>query len=151
MKTFIYPLRVLYIVNYNNGQYQGALSFVNLTTKEQASTLTVGNGPWGIAQNPEGTKLYVSNSYDNTVSVNHYLGDDYKNIRKISVVVRNDDDDKYYATPVAASQDGQLQLGIGIVNATTITLWREAGGGFDANTFDSTSYNRGWVTIEYGF
>ena len=31
--------------------------------------MTVGNGPWGVAVSPDGTKAYVSNTFSNTTSV----------------------------------------------------------------------------------
>jgi len=34
-------------------------------------------------------------------------------------------------------------------NATEVTIQRETGGVFDSVDFNSTSFNRGWVTIQY--
>jgi hypothetical protein len=84
---------------------------------------------------------------DATVSVAH--GVTYANIRHISAMLRNDADTGKY--PV-----GQIDIGVAgleiyfdTVTSTNVVLARQTGGPFDSTDFDSTSYNRGWITIIY--
>jgi hypothetical protein len=68
-------------------------------------------------------------------------------IRRIGALIRNDADTVYYPIDV---NDGYTDAeGAISVNATNITLARRTGGKFDSTDFDSTSYNRGWVTVDY--
>ena len=82
---------------------------------------------------------------DSTVSVAHGLT--YSKIRGItSVAIRNDAD-----TGVAQLQvetPGTL-AGSARYDATNIILTRLAGSAFDSVNYDSTSYNRGWILIQY--
>jgi hypothetical protein len=75
-----------------------------------------------------------------TVDIAHGLSD-FKKVRSISVIVRNDDDDEYW--DLLAS--GQISF----ADATNVRLTRTTAGTFDSVDFDSTSYNRGWITIHY--
>lgn len=53
--------------------------------------------------------------------------------------------------PIWSAATGSANDPGGIVNAgtTNIGLSRRTGGFFDATDFDATSYNRGWIKIEY--
>ena len=44
---------------------------------------------------------------------------------------------------------GAPQGGVGQTDATNVVLHRLTGGTYDNTFYDSTSYNRGWVVIEY--
>lgn len=68
---------------------------------------------------------------------------EWKTIRTINVIIRNDLDNNYYS--LGDSAEGEIS-GFG---ATTVDLARTAAGFFDSVNFDSTSYNRGWITITY--
>ena len=74
------------------------------------------------------------------VAVAHGIAD-FKKIRGVEIVIRNDADDVYYSSQVNVYND--------YINATNIGLQRVVSGTFDAATFDSTSYNRGWIVISY--
>ncbi len=74
----------------------------------------------------------------------------YKNIRSVSVIIRDDTDAVYtpfdridYSTGV--NESGSV-LSIG---STNIQLARTDLRFFDTTAYDSTSYNRGFVTITY--
>jgi len=85
---------------------------------------------------------------DDTVVVAHGLSN-YKKIRSVSVVIRDDNDVNYFdfASTVTA---GFAPCGaINGITVTSITLFRYNLGTFKSNDFDSTSYNRGWITIQY--
>lgn len=89
---------------------------------------------------------------DTTVSVNVAHGlSDYKKIRSISVVVRNDTDTTYNTMNYMAAAGTNPQLGVSGISTTDITLIRATGSDFDNAAYDSTSYNRGWVTVTYEF
>lgn len=83
---------------------------------------------------------------DATKSVAHGL--DVTKIFSITSMIRNDDDTSHYpltrgaaGTPV----DGSIES----IDATNVNLARSSSGAYDGTDFDSTSYNRGWIQIEY--
>jgi len=88
-----------------------------------------------------------------SVSVAHGLAD-YKKIRSVSGIIRNDTDTRSYAI---GSHDNGVSFypayGISPVGTpgidTDITIVRDTSGIFDSVDFNSTSYNRGWITIIY--
>lgn len=84
------------------------------------------------------------------VTVAHGLGD-WKKTRRISVIIRNDGDDSYYSFGDCLNVIDPQHLVRNIyIDATNVTLTRDADGVFDAATFDTAaSYNRGWITITY--
>jgi hypothetical protein len=89
---------------------------------------------------------------DSTTDVNvaHGLsGGTYQKIRSISVIIRDDNDVGYYPLMSVASEANVVGGGATSFGATNIVLTRDTGGVFDAVGFDSTSFNRGWITIWY--
>lgn len=75
----------------------------------------------------------------------------FGNIRNIEGVIRNDAANTAYASGTIDSS-GNIQWTVVSYDATNITLRRRpaAGGGiFDSTDFDSTSFNRGWLIIDY--
>lgn len=69
------------------------------------------------------------------------------NIRIVTAIIRDDaDSSKYtlYGSSVTGSLGGYIE-----VNATYVNLFRTTGGIFDSTTYDSTSYNRGWIWVFY--
>lgn len=79
------------------------------------------------------------------VSVAHGLT--FTNIRAISVIIRNDANTDYYDFPMY-DQTG-TNVGSAKAVAASITLSKSSAGFFDSVDFNSTSYNRGWITITY--
>ena len=77
---------------------------------------------------------------DLTNTIEHLLG---KVIRSVTVIIRKDDDITYYDL---LSKDANAFTSL---NESYINLARSPGGFFDSTDFDSTSFNRGWVTIFY--
>ena len=78
------------------------------------------------------------------VSVNHGLSaTEWKTIRAVHMIIRNDNDDTYYQPDFGTG--GYIRFW----GATAFTPTRVAAGQFDSTSFDSTSYNRGWLTFEY--
>jgi hypothetical protein len=71
-------------------------------------------------------------------------------IRSVQAVIRNDTDTtRYPVTPGPISTAAEVNAYIYDISATDIQLLRKTAGVFDTTAFDSTSYNRGWVTITY--
>ncbi|GAH69181.1 unnamed protein product, partial [marine sediment metagenome] len=66
----------------------------------------------------------------------------------IIVLIRNDENTSYLPligdALFAGVADGNI-----LINSTNIVLTRKAGALFDSEDFDSTDYNRGWITINY--
>ena len=86
---------------------------------------------------------------DATKSVAHGLT--LSKIVGVSAIIRNDAGSIHY--PLLVGRDvAAANIGAGnvsYVGAATVALYRATGGTFDASTFDSTSYNRGWVIVDY--
>lgn len=76
---------------------------------------------------------------DSSKNVNHGLT--LSKIRDVSIMIRQDDTLQSIPLITAGS--------VSLINATLITLFRIAADTFDSPAFDSTSFNRGWITIRY--
>jgi hypothetical protein len=82
--------------------------------------------------------------------VPHGLGANYKKIRSVSVVIRDDSDTGYYPLDSINLVSNGLTNGTAAdLDSTNITLYRFDGGLFEDTDFDSTGYNRGFVTVIY--
>ena len=83
---------------------------------------------------------------DVTVAVNVAHGLTLAKIRGITVIIRADSDTVRHDFPkpigVAATEGSEA-------NVNNIVLIRATGGFFDTTTYDSTSFNRGWVIITH--
>lgn len=82
-----------------------------------------------------------------SVSVAHGLT--LANIRVVNAMVRSDTDISYFSLTPGSITAGPPDGYIASVSATHVTLNRLTGGGYDSTSFDSTSFNRGWITITY--
>lgn len=78
---------------------------------------------------------------------------DWENIISVYVIIRNDADSSHYPLNTTTSTSDALPVGgVGAISSGlggTIRLVRTTGGFFDSTDFDSTSYNRGWLTVMY--
>ena len=82
------------------------------------------------------------------VSVAHGLT--LSKIRSVNGIIRNDADTFYYSVSSRDIASETAEVQITYIDATNVVLDRAASPGiFDAVAFDSTSYNRGWITIWY--
>lgn len=82
-------------------------------------------------------------------TVAHGMGADWKKIRSVTMVIRRDDDVRYYVSPMTS--DGMVNhIGYQYFDATDIYLIRVTASMFDNNNFEDTGYNRGWVTLWCG-
>lgn len=96
----------------------------------------------------------------NVVYIAHGLPD-WKKIRSISAVIRNDSDTEYYMLGLDDNSDVGSTSGTGSVlgpgssngfnSENIIRLGRTTSGRYDGTDFDSTSFNRGWVTVTYEY
>jgi hypothetical protein len=84
-----------------------------------------------------------------SITVAHSLSaTEWKTIRSLGAIIRNDADTTYYifSGPGGSNpQDGTIVS----FNSTNVNLGRNTGGIYNSTSFDSTSYNRGWVTFWY--
>ncbi len=87
---------------------------------------------------------------DTDVSVTITHGLIQENIRSVSGMIRGDLGVGSFI-PIDGVDAGTSNAwgGYGGILATNIILTRLTGGPFDDTDFDSTSYNRGWITIQY--
>lgn len=83
------------------------------------------------------------------VPVSGWGASDYKRIRQVKAVIRNDGDATYYDidTNIGGTRAGaidRINTSVGYVIVSRIT-----GGSFDNASFTSIGFNRGWMTIWY--
>lgn len=88
---------------------------------------------------------------DTYSDVAHGLAD-FKKIRTVTIHILNDADDEIVnlmtsGIDIVTRQDPLG--GIYEINSTNVRLGRIINGDFDNTNFNATSFNRGWVTIEY--
>jgi hypothetical protein len=86
---------------------------------------------------------------DSTALVSIAHGLDVTKIRNVSVTIRHDNNLQYYTLPVYNDSAADIDAYLGASTTTDIVIFRRATGIFDSANFDSTSYNRGWITIAY--
>ena len=90
-----------------------------------------------------------------SITVAHGLvGDLWKNIRSVDIVIRNDSGgtDTYYTDSSEQTSGAAADAGVEVekIDATNVTVKRATGGTFDSTLFDTDSnYNRGWITVWY--
>lgn len=70
-------------------------------------------------------------------------------IRSITGIIRTDADDFYLPITTGQPLGTATVACAAVADATNIQLQREPGGMFDNANYDSTSFNRGWITITY--
>jgi len=87
------------------------------------------------------------------IKVNHGLeySDTWKGTRSTALTVRNDADTVYFGDNHSKSATHMTNVDIAVSGITSkkVVLIRKGGGSFDSSDFDSTSYNRGWITVWY--
>jgi len=79
-----------------------------------------------------------------TITVTHGLT--LAKIRQVNALIRRDDDASYFSFLLGESVTEQNNIQ---ALASNIQLTRAVGGQFDNVNFNSTSFNRGWITITY--
>jgi len=81
-----------------------------------------------------------------SVNIAHGLGSPGK-IRNLYAIVRRDNDAEHIPINFCDA-NGVMNGRIGRYS-DNINVWRRAGGSFDSSNFTASSFNRGWITIEY--
>ena len=113
----------------------GIVDFENLNRLQKTKTVEIGD--WDMDTNAD-------------VQVSHGL--DRRYIRGVQVIVRTDAGEgggNYYNLNMVQSTSQNVNGGVSAIGSSDITIDRCTGGFFDSTNFNSTGYNRGWVTITY--
>jgi hypothetical protein len=84
-------------------------------------------------------------------------GIDFKKIRSISGIIRDDADTNYYNLGTDDNSDMAATSGTGVppvgqsigFDSNQVRINRTTSGRYETTSFDSTSFNRGWITILY--
>jgi hypothetical protein len=139
--------QIIYIHNTDVMSFYAAAQEVLKLDSARDATITAG----GLSRNGQAVlncKIIDIGDWNmdttGTLNVAHGLGAEYKKIRNLNLVIRHDDDILYYEAFVTVSG-----VSLTTIDATNIQLSRVNGGTFDSTGFDSTSYNRGWIYLEY--
>ena len=69
LEISVNPNANIIYVTHNSGTSGNTISVINGSANNLVTTITVGNGPFGVAANPNINRIYVANSGDNTLSV----------------------------------------------------------------------------------
>lgn len=87
---------------------------------------------------------------DSTSSVNVAHGLSLGRIIGAECIIRNDADTaRYPLAGIDNAGSGNVQGSIQSIDANNVVIMRVTGGAFDTASFDSISFNRGWVIIQY--
>lgn len=83
-----------------------------------------------------------------SISVAHGVTD-FEDIRRVTAFIRNDADSIHYDLNGVSGTGADTNGGIGSIDGTNVLLIAKIGSLFDTTTFDATSYNRGFMIIDY--
>jgi len=128
------PSNTLIEFTYNYFIDKWVPNFLTFKANNVLKTKTIDIGDWDM-------------DASDSVSIAHGIAD-FKKIRSVNIIVRNDTDNAYYKIETPDTT-GVVSGGVSRVISTVIDIFRLSGGFFDGTAFDSTSYNRGWITIQY--
>ncbi len=143
-KTFIVEKKAEVSATVDAGGQEITISSIASSLPRRLNNLKTGGlltkvidiGDWNMDSNP-------------LVNIAHGLPD-YKKIRTVQAIIRNDADTESRGFLANNYLTGANTGGsINGINSTDIFLTRIDGGIFDDPIYDSTSYNRGWITINY--
>ncbi len=137
------------VTNPTLGQYDGIYIWTDGTTYfgENAAINSVSDGTNTIY-----TKIINIGDWnmDTTSQVDVAHGLTLTKIRQVTALIRNDTDTTY--TPLtlgSISTAAEVNAWVAGCTSTNVNLQRKTAGAFDDTAYDSTSYNRGWITITY--
>jgi len=84
-----------------------------------------------------------------SIFVAHGLSD-YTKIRSVDIVIRDDSGSSFSPLLLPSGLlGGYYVVNFAGLNPTTIQLNRVSSGFYDNASYDSTSFNRGWITVSY--
>ncbi len=119
------------LLTQNNLQIGGGIQTDNALLK----TKVIEIGDWDMSAATGSASKFVAHGF---------AGTDWKVIRSVNVIIRNDGDTTYSVGQGFLNGLTVLQFG-----TTNISISRLTGGFFDGVNYNLTSYNRGWVTVIY--
>ncbi len=133
---------------------------VGIGTTSPNALLTVNgaiNASGGIDTEGDGvvlkTKVIEIGNWDMTAAGSDFAsvahGLTQGSIRSVTAIIRDDIDLTYRTVGSAQVSGVVLDVYISSVSTIDVNLRRKIGGAFDNVGYDSTGYNRGWVTIVY--
>jgi hypothetical protein len=110
------------------------ISFNSGTDKWKFVELEIGDWDMGITANKD-----IAHGLSST---------EWKTIRQVNAIIRNDSDAQYYN--IGSYGNANEEAYLAAFNSTNIRVTRITSGFFDISVFfNSTSYNRGWITFWY--
>lgn len=74
---------------------------------------------------------------------------DHKKVRTVNVFINEDIGSLFHPLGLYVDSTGLLGGGVDYLNSTGVILRRVTGGLYDNANFNSTPFNRGWITITY--
>lgn len=86
---------------------------------------------------------------DTDISKDIVHGLDANKIRRLSVVIRNDNKTAFFHNEWHSPNLIEVDLSINRIFPTMLRFIRRDGGIFNSASFSTTPFNRGWITIEY--
>ncbi|MCK5611980.1 hypothetical protein KAR91_59470 [Candidatus Pacearchaeota archaeon] len=86
---------------------------------------------------------------DTTVSVSVAHGIDFTQIRSASIFIQDDGSTTFSDLIRITGATGVVAGGGAVCDATNVILERTTGGAYDNASYDSTSFNRGYITLEF--
>ena len=99
-------------------------------------------GDWNMNQSSGGDKI---------VFVAHGLGANFIKIRQVGVMIIKDDSSSIFLLEGSASENGSDVSGghVALIDVTNIELVGHTSETFDTTNYNATSFNRGFITIEF--
>jgi hypothetical protein len=133
----------------------GAITAGSAIITGTASVAGVLTASGGISENSVVLKRKVINigdwNMDSTTNISVAHGLTLSNIYSVNVTIISDDSAGKFMVPgfSALNSTSNTDVALNGVTSTNINLTRRAGGFFDNTDYDSTSFNRGHIVIEY--
>lgn len=108
-----------------------------VTTANPLTTLTLDIGDWNMLGNRFANVLHGLSATE------------WKTIKTLNVIIRNDADSKYVPLASVSDYSGLIDGGVTFIDSSTIQISRTDLREFANAAYSTTSYNRGWITLEY--
>jgi len=83
-----------------------------------------------------------------TLTLTHVFIAIFSGLRSVAITIRNDQNTSMYSCAYAGDITVEIDIHA-VLSSSGILIYRLTAGKFDGGSYDSTSYNRGWITVEY--